>query len=245
MFTDIHAHILPGIDDGCRDLSQSLSLIESAIENGVSNIILTPHFLSGDLKESPDRKMIESGVAELRKYMDGYLERPDRINIFAGSEVRLSPFLPSLLDRDDLLLKLSPGHMLIDISFLVFPPYLFDMLFKLRIGGITPIFAHPERYRFLSGKTDMVRKIKDAGCLIQIDNSSLVNKNDNDTYSFAARLLKEGLVDLIASDCHYAPGRYSNFMPAYRMLAKLLGKKEAERIAIENPNSIIGIMVEA
>jgi protein-tyrosine phosphatase len=245
MFTDIHTHILPGIDDGCRDLSQSLSLIESAIENNVSNIILTPHFLSGDLKQSPDKKTIESGIKELQQYLDKYLEKPDRIRLFAGSEVRLSPFLPSLLNRDDLLIKINTSHMLIDIPFLGLPPYLFDMLFRLRASGITPIFAHPERYRFLSGKTDIVEKIKDAGCLIQVDNSSLVNKNDSDTYFFAARLLKKGLVDLIASDCHYTPGRYSNFMPAYRTLSRLLGKKEAERIAVENPNNIIGIMVKA
>lgn len=242
MFTDIHAHILPGVDDGCESLDQSLELIDSALKNNVSNIILTPHFTSGDNSETQlTRDALLKRIGILRQYLKNNLSRAGEIKLFPGMEIRISPGLIGLLKKKDLLLTLLDGNknILVDVPFLEIQPYLFDILFKLKLSGLTPIFAHPERYEFIMENMDIIRKIKDIGSLIQIDNSSLVSKNDKRTYIAALRLLKSGLVDLIASDSHFARGRSSNFINAYEVLIKTLGKKEAAKIAIENPDKIL------
>jgi len=242
MFTDIHTHILPGVDDGCESLDQSLQLIDSALKNNVSNIILTPHITSGDNSETQlTRDALLKRIGILRQYLKNNLSRAGEIKLFPGMEIRISPGLIDLLKKKDLLLTLLDGNknILIDISFLELPPYLFDILFKLKLSGLTPIFAHPERYEFIMENMDIIRRIKDIGSLIQIDNSSLVSKNNKKTYMAAIKLLKAGLVDLIASDSHFARGRSSNFINAYKVLIKTLGKKEAAKIAIENPDKIL------
>ena len=242
MFTDIHAHILPGVDDGCESLDQSLQLIDSALKNNVSNIILTPHFTIGDNSGTQlTRDALLKRIGILRQYLKNNLSRAGEIKLFPGMEIRISPGLIDLLKKKDLILTLLDGNknILVDIPFLEIPPYLFDILFKLKLSGLTPIFAHPERYEFIMENMDIIRKIKEIGSLIQIDNSSLVSKNNKKTYMAAIKLLKAGLVDLIASDSHFARGRSSNFINAYDVLIKTLGKKEAAKIAIENPDKIL------
>jgi len=242
MFTDIHTHILPGVDDGCKDLDQSLQLIDSALKNNVSNIILTPHFTCGDNGGTQlSRDALLKRIRILRQYIKNNFSRAGDIKLFPGMEIRIFPGLIDLLKKKDLLLTLLDGNknVLVDVPFLEMPPYLFELLFKLKLSGLTPIFAHPERYEFLMENMNKIRKIKDSGSLIQINNSSLVSKKNNRRYIAAIKLLKAGLVDLIASDSHFSTGRSSNFINAYDVLIKTLGKKKACRIAVENPNKIL------
>lgn len=243
MFTDIHTHILPGVDDGCKNLDQSLHLISSALKNNVSNIILTPHLIinDGNGKTLLNRNELLNKIEILKEHIKNKFSKAKHIKLFPGMEIRISYKLIDLLKKKDLLLTLldKNKNILIDISFYDLPPYFFEVLLKLRLLGLTPIFAHPERYEFIKENMDIVRKIKNSGLLIQIDNSSLIRKDHNRTYDTAIKILKAGLVDLIASDSHFAKGRFSNFINAYKILIKAVGKKAAYKIAVENPNNIL------
>ena len=96
-----------------------------------------------------------------------------------------------------------------------------------------------ERYDYLDNKIKYLEKLHDEGLLMQVNNSSLIKSWTAPVSRRAVNMLKLGIIDFIGSDCHYMKGRFSNFIPAYNKLVKILGKKEADLIAIENPSKIL------
>lgn len=237
MFTDIHTHILPEVDDGCKNLGESLELIKSELENDVKKIILTPHF-NCDGNNLLIKKVFLTKIKELKSYIK---KNNVDIDIFPGMELKASfKILDFLKDKDFLLTFLGKKkYILIEIPFTHLPYNFPEMLFKIKLFGLIPILAHPERNDIIRKDLAYLRKIKDEGSLIQINNSSLVNRRDSKSYRTAIKMLKLGIVDFIASDCHHMEGRFSNFTRAYNVLKKVVGKEEARKIAIENPNKIL------
>ena len=99
----------------------------------------------------------------------------------------------------------------IEAPFTHLPTNFSEMLFKVKLLGLIPIFSHPERNDEIRSNLGYLKKLRDEGLLVQVNNSSLTNKKNKSSYRTAARMLKLDIVDLIASDCHYMKGRFSNF----------------------------------
>ncbi len=129
--------------------------------------------------------------------------------------------------------------MLLELPFSHQPYKLSEILFEIKLLKIIPILSHPERYDYLADKIKYLEKLHDEGLLMQVNNSSLVNGRMAHVFRRAVSMLKTGIIDFIGSDCHYMKGRFSNFALAYDKIVKILGKKEADRIALENPNKVL------
>lgn len=237
MFTDIHTHILHGIDDGCRNIDESIFLMKQAVENKVENIILTPHFDCEGLN-LPKKEEILKKIDFLNSKIK---ENNINIKIYPGMEVKISPGLPDILKNTGYLLTLmdKQRYILIEAPFLKMPPNFEDIVFKIRLLGLTPILAHPERNSEVRDNLRILGKPKEEGLLIQVNTSSIVDKRSNLSYKTAISMLKMDMVDFIASDCHYMKGRYSNFLEAYNVLCKVAGRERANKIALENPKKIL------
>ncbi|MDD3818405.1 MAG: hypothetical protein PHG41_00980 [Actinomycetota bacterium] len=237
MFTDIHTHILPGVDDGCKNLSESLELIKSELENDVKKIVLTPHF-NCDGDNFLNRETFLAKIKELKSCVK---KNNIEIDIFPGMEIKASFKILDFLNNKDYLLTLSgkKKYILIELPFTHLPYDLIELLFKIKLYGLIPILAHPERNEVIRKELNFLRKIKDEGSLIQVNNSSLIKRSHPESYKCAVKMLKVGIVDVIASDCHYMEGRFSNFEIAYNTLKKIAGRDEANRIAIVNPDKIL------
>ena len=237
MFTDIHTHILPGVDDGCKDLSEALKLIKSELENNVKKIVLTPHF-NCDGDNLLNKETFLAKIKELRSCVK---ENNIEIEIFPGMEIKASFEILDFLDNRDYLLTLSDRkkYILIELPFTHLPYNLIELLYKIKLYGLIPILAHPERNEVLRKELNLLKKIRYEGSLIQINNSSLIKRSHPESFDCAVKMLKMGVVDIIASDCHYMEGRFSNFEMAYSTLKKIIGRVEADRIAIENPDKIL------
>jgi protein-tyrosine phosphatase len=236
MFTDIHSHILPGVDDGCKDLAEARKLLKSCIDNKVENIICTPHFnCENDPLKKPELMDSVRGLKEqvMKEGMD--------INIFPGMEVRASRRIMEFAEDKDYLVTMNgkKKYLLLELPFSHEPYKLPDLLFQIKLLKIIPILSHPERYDYLSGRTKYLEKLHDEGLLMQVNNSSLVKGWTSPVYRRAVSMLKAGIIDFIASDCHYMKGRFSNFIPAYEKLTKILGRKQADLIALENPGRLL------
>lgn len=237
IFTDIHAHIINKIDDGCNTVEESLYLIQKAIENNVGNIFLTPHFDS----ENPDVINMNIVLKQI-DYLNKLIKQSNlEIKLFPGMEVRISSRLIGLLGNKNYRLTLGDRnkYILIESPFIKLPPNFEDIIFKIRLSGLIPILAHPERNSEVRDNPELLRKPWDEGMLIQIDNSSIVNKKNSLSYKTAISMLKMEMVDFIASDCHYAEGRYSNFLEAFKILSRIVGSQKAKLIAIDNPEKIL------
>ena len=236
MFTDIHSHIIPKVDDGCSNMQEALTLIDSSINNNVKNIILTPHFNS---EKNPIKK--QEFLKKIKKLNYLVKKKELEVNFYPGMEVRISPRITEFIKNKDYIVTLTNKnkYMLVELPFSHEPYKLSKIIFEIKLMKIIPILSHPERYDYLADKIKYLEKLHDEGLIMQVNNSSLVKSWMDPTLRRAIKMLKLGIVDLIGSDCHYMKSRFSNFMLAYNKLIKIVGKEEADRIAINNPNKIL------
>ncbi len=197
-FVDIHSHLLPGIDDGAKNIEDSMELILKMSSYGIQNFITTPHVLGNVWPNTTDIILDKLDIVqeELEKRDLSY------IKIDAAAEYMLDEEFCKLLKARDLL-TLKEDHLLVEMSYLNAPVNLFEMLFDIQLAGYKPILAHPERYRFYHNKFDTYHKLKEAGCSFQINLLSLTGYYGDDVKKSAEKLIQNGMIDFAGSDTHH------------------------------------------
>lgn len=191
-FTDWHSHILPGVDDGIRTMDESLDTLAAFESHGVRKVWLTPHIMEG-CPNSTAR--LRDRFEELRSRYKGNIEL-----VLASENMLDSLFEERLRARDLLPIGENGDHLLVETSY-VNPPYgMEDMIEGILAAGLTPVLAHPERYRYMDEKD--YRKWKSRGVLFQCNYISLVGGYGETARKKIEWLLKEDLVDLTGSDVH-------------------------------------------
>ncbi|WP_435415584.1 tyrosine-protein phosphatase [Polaribacter aestuariivivens] len=197
-FIDIHSHLLPGIDDGAKNLKNSLELILKMHSYGIKNFITTPHVL-GDVypnsSETIKNKLKEVQTALKEK---GYLD----ININAAAEYMMDEQFSLRLENDDIL-PLKDKYVLVEMSYFNAPINLYEILFEIQLKGYKPVLAHPERYNFYHNDFDNYFKLKKAGCLFQLNLLSLTEQYGKNVQKISNEILKANLYDFVGSDTHH------------------------------------------
>ena len=197
-FVDIHSHLLPGIDDGAKDIEHSIKLISKMHSYGIKNFITTPHVL-GDVYPNSTEKIL-SKLEEVQKALkeNGLLD----INISAAAEYMMDEqFLVRLANND--ILTLKDNYVLVEMSYLNAPLNLYEVLFEIQLKGYKPVLAHPERYNFYHNDFDSYHKLKKAGCLFQLNILSLTEHYGKFVQKTSQKLLKLGMYDFIGTDTHH------------------------------------------
>ena len=195
--TDMHSHLVPSVDDGADSLETSLNMIKGLVGLGYKKIITTPHIRPDYFPNTPE--VILAGFKLLKKEV-----------VAAGLEVELECAAEYFVDFDfnkviegGGLLTFSDNHLLIEISTYSPPPNFFDLLFQIKLKGYQPIIAHPERYVYY--QLNDFRRLKDFGCLLQVNTMSLAGHYGKPIKELAFKLIKADLVDLMGTDMHH-PG---------------------------------------
>lgn len=214
MLVDIHNHILPGLDDGAATVEQSLMLISDAAANGIKHIIATPH---QDESYRNKSSIVYSKVSEMNALL---LEKNIPVKLYAGMEILL---YEGILENNLLTLANTGKYILIELPNNHFPPYLFDVLYKLQLKDLIPIIAHPEKNPVLMKKKDKVLEIVARGALLQITAGSVLGKNGRKVKAFTKQLLKENLVHFVASDAHSLRKRPFLLAKAYEYIESRYG----------------------
>lgn len=197
-FVDIHSHLLPGIDDGAKDMENSIALISKMYSLGIKNFITTPHIL-GEMYPNSSKLILEklSDVkAELNK------RGLDEVYIHAAAEYMMDEQFSIRLKENDIL-TLKDNFILVEMSFFSAPMNLYDILFEIQLKGYKPILAHPERYIFYHSDFESYYKLKKAGCLFQLNLLSLTEQYGKEIKKTSERLLKLGLYDFVGTDTHH------------------------------------------
>ena len=198
-FIDIHSHLLPGIDDGAKDLNNSIELIQKMSSYGIKNFITTPHIL-GDVYPNTT-EIIENKLEEVKKEL---LKRNIiDVSISAAAEYMMDEHFSTLLDKDEKLLTLKDNLVLVEMSYFSPPINLFEILFQLGLKGYKPVLAHPERYNSYHNNFRVYQKLKSAGCLFQLNLLSLTEIYGKGVQKTAERLLIENMYDFIGTDTHH------------------------------------------
>lgn len=196
--TDIHCHIIPGVDDGSPDAATSANLIENMQRWGIRRIIASPHVTQGTFENTPET--LEPAFCELREELD---KRQNNIDISYSGEYRIDDLLMRRLESGNI--KLMPnGFIIIENSFLQEPWNIERLVFDLQVRGIRPILAHPERYTYYYNKPKRYRKLHDAGLAFQINVLSLAGAYGKAEQKVAEQLIADGLVDYLGTDLHRA-----------------------------------------
>ena len=191
---DMHAHLLPGLDDGVKTLEEALKLLEKMRGLGIERFSLTPHVAYPAMPNTGED--IQTALAILQK------ARPD-IPIEAGAEYRVGEEVFQLAEEGKML-PFYQQYILIENSFLAESIHLESLIFLLRSKGFIPVLAHPERYKFyyshfLNKCQDLIRK----GCLLQLNLLSLAGFYGKETEKIAWQLLKSGMVSFVGCDVHH------------------------------------------
>jgi tyrosine-protein phosphatase YwqE len=219
--TDMHSHLVPGVDDGSPDPETSLQLIRGMIELGYSKFITTPHVMEDLYRNNPET--IYTGFRQLEKELE-----KAKLNVFIkpAAEYLLDGNVDEILEKKGLLLTLTDNLVLVEISF-VSPPFnLKDVIFELQINGYQPILAHPERYTYYHHQPRQYEEIKAMGCLLQCNLLSFSGYYGSDVQQAAEMLSKKNLVDLLGTDLHHE--RHLNHLrelPYTPALARLIEEK--------------------
>ena len=192
-YVDIHSHILPGIDDGAKNVEESLKLISEMKKLGFSKIIGTPHTYRG-LYENTN-ETIKNSYKLLSKNL------PKNINVSYASEYMLDV---SLIEKsiDGSLLCIKENYVLIEMGFLFEPINLYEIIFKISLNGYIPVLAHPERYLFLHDDFNKYYKLKNRNCKFQINFLSVIGGYGKEVLNITDKLLKNNLVDFSGTDIH-------------------------------------------
>ncbi|MFV1965098.1 MAG: tyrosine-protein phosphatase [Pirellulaceae bacterium] len=242
-FTDIHCHLLPGIDDGAGDWQTALAMARMAVAEGVHTVIATPHQLGRHTRNHG--KAIRSLVAQMQRELDrqGILLR-----VLAGADVRIEAGLLDQIQRGDVLsLGDIRRHVLLELPHDLYLP-LEPLLDDLHAAGMVGILSHPERNRGILQQPNIVRQLVDRGCLMQVTAGSLTGAFGRTVQRFSEKLIDKGLVHVVASDAHDLDRRSPRLTDAFRAVALRTGQATAVDLFCRNPAAVAageGVSAEA
>lgn len=195
--TDMHSHLIPGVDDGAKTVEESIQLIRKLQAMGFQKIITTPHILKDHYPNSP--ATIREGERLLRVGME---QAGLDIVLEVAAEYYVDEYFETLLQADEALLTFSGKHILIEFSTFSKPVNAEQVLFTLTTKGYQPILAHPERYLYYANQIHVFEKFKAMGCALQLNLLSLGAYYGKAQQKLAIDLLKANLVDYLGTDLH-------------------------------------------
>lgn len=231
---DIHAHILPGLDDGPQSMAEALAMARKAVKSRIDTIVATPHVLNGVFVNRAEQ--IRSACQNFNAALKA--EKID-LKVLPGAEVRIHPEMVEALGKGKLMTVNDAGkYLLLEMPEQVIPDMITELIGELRQKEIIPIIAHPERNLSLQKHSEWLDRFVAAGALIQITAGSITGRFGRPAYKTAKHMLMAGAVDLVGSDAHSAFDRIPSLIPAYKKIEKIIGRQETRYIQFEAPEKI-------
>jgi protein-tyrosine phosphatase len=224
---DVHCHILPGLDDGPRNIELSLAMAESAIADGITHVVATPHSNSEYFFEY-------SRVRELREQLQTKIG--DRLFLATGCDFHLNPENLDALHADAPRFCINQrDYLLVEFNEYSIPPAMDQTLHEIQLLGLRPVITHPERNAILRLQTDRLVKWVRLGCFIQVTAGSLTGVFGPGAQKDAWRWMAGGLVHFVASDAHNTRGRPLKLKPAFDLVSEKFGEENALALFVDNP----------
>jgi protein-tyrosine phosphatase len=231
---DLHCHMLNGIDDGARDVEESLAMARLFVADGVSVVACTPHILPGRYDNSG--LQIRTAVAELQERLAA---EGIPLTLVAGADNRIVPDFVAGLRAGRLLTLADTRYVLVEPPHHAAPPRMEEQLVELLAAGFVPVVTHPERLSWLYQAYDEVKELVRRGVWIQITAASLTGGFGRQACYWATKLLDEGCVHLIATDAHDTSARPPALSAAFSEAATRLGETEATNLVLTRPQGIL------
>ena len=225
---DIHTHILPGLDDGCENFEQALSLLKDAVNQNVTDLFLTPH----------RRKTFNADLSAIKKQYDVLCDISKNeglnINLYYGQEIFVDRDFKKLLNDKEVIGLGGSNVLLLEFDYFKSMD-IAEICYETKCRGYIPVCAHVERYDYFS--VEEAVEVKDVGGFIQINSGSLIKKLAKKEHKRALRFFDEKLVDFVASDTHFTRG--SMLANAREVITKRYGEQVANDVFYNNAKALI------
>jgi len=196
--TDIHSHILPGIDDGSPTVETSIQLIKGLMQNGVTRSIATPHIIGDMYRNNADT------IFGAQKILQAEIDKQGlNFELFAAAEYMLDHYFLELLNNKVLLLTVQGNLLLTEFSYASMPAHIEKMSFAIITEGYAPILAHPERYGYFHNNYKIFHHLKELGFLLQVNLLSLTDYYGKEVTKAAHYIIKNNLASFLGTDLHH------------------------------------------
>mgnify|MGYP004461269671 FL=1 len=230
--TDVHSHILFGIDDGSRTISESIELLKKLKSVGFNNVILTPHFIL----DSTYNSNYEANIKIYNELKERLISENIDINIYLGNEIFIDKNVPTLLGKNIITSLNGTKYVLVE-----FPMHnkllnIEDILYEIRSKGYEVVIAHPERYDAFKEDYSIVDTLREDGFLFQSNYSSILGYYGKDSIKLLKYMLKRHYIDFLGTDIHRIEKTYviDNFKKIEKHIIKVTGSEYYNKIQLNN-----------
>lgn len=233
--TDIHNHLLYGIDDGSKSIEESIEVLKEMKKCGFDNIILTPHYI----KDSKYNSSKKNNLEKMKNLQEALDNENININLYLGNEIFINENIYELLMREEINSLNETNYLLIELPMSgEYDDY--KEIFKDLINkGYHVVLAHPERYHSFQKDFNKIYELNKMGVYFQCNLDSIIGGYGENAEKTIKRLLKEKKVAFLATDIHHKKHDYTKWQRAKLVALKYLSEKEFDLITNKNPGQLI------
>lgn len=231
---DFHTHILPNIDDGSKSVEETFNLIKEAEKAGFDSIISTSHYIE-NYYESPVEERAEWINALSRALKKESID----VELYLGNEVYFSENIIQLLNENKIAKINNSRYMLFEFAMNVKPINVYDVIYEMIQNKITPILAHPERYRFIQQDPSLVYELIDTGVLMQANYSSIIGWYGEKAEILVKKFLESNMISFLGSDVHKPNTIYLKMPEILEKLEQTIGKDKLYELTTLNPKKVL------
>lgn len=231
---DLHSHILSALDDGAADVATSMEMARIAVADGITRMACTPHIFSGRYDNST--ATIVAAIHSLQALLDAH---SIPLILYCGADIHIAPDLVERLKNGEAPTLNRSRYFLLEPPHEVLPPRLVDFVCRVLEAGFVPVITHPERLLWAGRHFDVIQRLADLGCPLQLTAGSLTGGFGNAARQLSERILKEGRASFFASDAHGVSWRKPAMSRAFALIARQFGQAAAEQMFRHRPAAIL------
>ncbi len=228
---DVHSHIVYGVDDGSKNLEDSIIMLKEAKNAGFTDIIATPHYMEGYFEHPKEDILNRMDV--LRKETEG------EINIFQGNEIYITNSINDLIDENLATTLNDSKYVLFELPMLEKPMNLIEIVYKILESNRNPIIAHPERYTYVQENPNILLDLIEEGVLFQSNYASIIGTYGKNAQKTVRKLLQHNMIHFLGSDNHRKNTIYANMPNIINELEKVIDRDTLQALTLDNPKCIL------
>ena len=231
---DLHSHILPSIDDGAKNIDETMKLLKEAQEAGFESVVATSHYREG---------YYETGIKERELLLQAIYQKFRQYNInldlYLGNEIYISENIIKLLEECKASTINDTSYVLFEMPLNSEPQYLYDIAYEMVQYKLVPILAHPERYSYVCQDTELVNDLIDLGVLMQANYASITGYYGEKAQIMVKKLLENNLIHFLASDVHKPNTIYPKIPEILPQIEEIIGEEKLNKLTTENPKLVL------
>lgn len=213
---DLHSHVITGVDDGAKSEEMAIEMLKLAEASGTKKLICTPHYFRGRFIKTFAE--VEEGLERLKKLA---IENNIGLELYCGQEVYLTDYLLEDFNSGRIATINGSRYMLIEINMNEIPKRATDIIYELKLKGIVPIIAHPERYIPFIEKPELINDFIEEGCLFQLNAGSITGAFGKLVKKTAELFLENEIYSFLGSDGHFHDKRNTDIRKAIEIIEKI------------------------